>query len=312
MKKNLSQIKYYSKKPKNIIITKSTLSQSISSKSFSTFSSIVINSEGISNFNLESLIAIENAIFYFFNSKIKPESNSFIDFFKTIRYFKFNTLLKKLFQSKDKSSNNLEIIENFLNLLFLSILFKGILLQTYKENIKLKNMINNCISSSYQSFLLLIQIIINELHKYSFTNFYMNRLTHIILKKSTVRVGNQSKEILSKIDMKNKEIFLTLKNILNTNKSMIKLRKGLSPLPLVLKVIYKISSDWTIDYCFKVLGLDDSKIKEIKGATYVDLKENSTPLYLPIKSPFLDKIIENSYILTVVLDLDETIIRYNI
>ena len=83
-------------------------------------------------------------------------------------------------------------------------------------------------------------------------------------------------------------------------------------MPLVLKVIYKISSDWTIDYCFKVLGLDDSKIKEIKGATYVDLKDNSTPLYLPIKSPFLDKIIENSYILTVVLDLDETIIRYNI
>ena len=167
MKKNLSQIKTSSKKPNNIIIPKSSLSQSISSTNFSTFSSIIINIEQISYFNLESLITLEEAISYFFNPKTNPEPNSFIDYFKTIIFFKFNILLKRIFQSKENSSNNLEIIENFLNLQFFSILLERLLLPIYKENIRFKNMINNCISASYQNFLLLCQIIINELNKFN-------------------------------------------------------------------------------------------------------------------------------------------------
>lgn len=322
MKRNLSQKNTNLHKIKILNRTKTSLTQGSSTLNFSkiskTYSSIistiVINKEELIKFNLESLTTIEDAISYFFNQKIKPESNSFIDYFKTIRYFMFNISLKRLFQTKENSSNNFEIIENFLNLQFLSILLEGILLPAFKDNIRLKNMIINCISSSHQNFLLLCQIILNELNKYSYTNIFINRLTQIVLKKSIIRTGYKSKEMLNNIDKKNKEILLNLKNILNVNKSMTKIPKGLSPISLVLKAINKINTNWTIDYCLKVLGLSDEKIKEIKETTYLDMEDDPSPLYLPVKVPFLDKNDNNnnSYVLTVVLDLDETLIRYNI
>ena len=321
MKRNLSQIKPYLKKKKNTYMKKSSLSQSslsldislIPNKSSSINSSIIINSEEIPFFNLESLIVLENAIYYFFNPKINQEINSFLDYFKTIRYFMFNISLKKIFQTKESNnSKNLEIIENFLNLQFLSILLEGILITKRKNNIRLKNIIKNCISSTYQNFLLLCHVIIYELNRYCYTNIYINKLTQIILTKSIIRINHNSKEIFNKINKKNKEILTNLKNILNTNKSMINLNKYISPLSLVLKSFDKINTNWTIDYCLKVLGLNDSIIKKINNATYLNVENISYPLYLPIKIPFLDKISEKSYILTVILDLDETLIRYNI
>ena len=325
MKKNLSEINTNKIKQFNINNTKkiSSLSQSSSSSELyakqnkshlqSTKSTINIESNEISSFNIESLITLEDAISYFFDPKISPKPSSFIDYFKTIRYFMFNISVKKLFQNKEKNnSKNIEIIENLLNLQFLCILMEGILLPCCKENNRIHNMIKSCISSSHQNFLLLCQIIINELNKYSYTNIYMNKLTKIILKKSLVRTGYKPNDIFNKIDKKNKEILSHLKNILNINKTLTKLRKGLSPLSLVLKTIDKLSTNWTIDYCFKVLGLNEKQIKEIKEATYLELEDDSTPLYLPIKVPFLDNLDTNSYILTVVLDLDETLIRYNI
>ena len=320
MKRNLSQIKSHLKKNKNGFIKKSSLSQIylpsklsfIPNKSLFINSSIIINLEEIQKFNIESLITLENAISYFFNQNINPAPNSFIDYFKTIRYYMFNVSLKMIFQKKESfNSKNLQIIENFLNLQFLSILLEEILLKKSKNN-KLKNIIKNCISSTYQNFLLLCQIIIKELNKGSYTNIYLNKLTKIILTKSTIIKNHLSNEKFNKIDKNNKEILSNLKNILNTNKSIFSLDKSLSPLSLVLKSFDKINSNWTIDYCLKVLGLNDSKIKEIKELTYLNLEDNSYPLYIPIKVPFLDKINENSYILTVVLDLDETLIRYDI
>ena len=324
MKRNLSEIKTQkiqtsiknNDNNQKTFLTKSSSSLEfslISNKTQSTMSTINIDSDVISSFNIESLTTLEDAISYFFNPNITPEPSSFIDYFKTIRYFMFNISLKRIFHKKGKNSSKyVEIIENLLNLQFLSILLEGILLPHYKNNNRLHNMITNCISSSHQNFLLLCQIIVNELNRCSYTNIYLNQITQIILKKSIVRTGYKSKEIFSKIDKKNKEILINLKNILNTNKSGTKLKKGLSPLSLVMKTIDKLSTNWTIDYCFKVLGVNETKIKEIKEETYLDLEDDLVPLYLPIKVPFLDSFIANSYVLTVVLDLDETLIRYNI
>ena len=310
MKRNFSEIKT---KGKNLNIKKS-LTQSSSSSEISNISKKYqssINLEEISTFNIESLLTIEEAISYFFNPKIMPDPTSFIDYYKTIRYFMFNILLKKLFYKKN-FSQNFEIIENLLNLQFLSILLEGILLSKCKENNRLKNLITNCISSTHQNYLLLCKIIINELNKNSFSNIFINKLTQIILQKLINRSNYKTKDIFNKIDKKNKEILINLKNIINVNKTITQLPKGISPISLVLKIINKLSTNWTIDYCFKILGLNDLKIKEIKEATYLDFEKGSTPLYLPIKVPFLDKIVGNPYILTIVLDLDETLIRYDI
>ncbi len=310
MKRNFSEIKT---KGKNLNIKKS-LTQSSSSSEISNISKKYqssINLEEISTFNIESLLTIEEAISYFFNPKIMPDPTSFIDYYKTIRYFMFNILLKKLFYKKN-FSQNFEIIENLLNLQFLSILLEGILLSKCKENKRLKNLITNCISSTHQNYLLLCKIIINELNKNSFSNIFINKLTQIILQKLINRSNYKTKDIFNKIDKKNKEILINLKNIINVNKTITQLPKGISPISLVIKIINKLSTNWTIDYCFKILGLNDLKIKEIKETTYLDLEKGSTPLYLPIKVPFLDKIVGNPYILTIVLDLDETLIRYDI
>ena len=310
MKRNFSEIKT---KGKNLNIKKS-LTQSSSSSEISNISKKYqssINLEEISTFNIESLLTIEEAISYFFNPKIMPDPTSFIDYYKTIRYFMFNILLKKLFYKKN-FSQNFEIIENLLNLQFLSILLEAILLSKCKENNRLKNLITNCISSTHQNYLLLCKIIINELNKNSFSNIFINKLTQIILQKLINRSNYKTKDIFNKIDKKNKEILINLKNIINVNKTITQLPKGISPISLVIKIINKLSTNWTIDYCFKILGLNDLKIKEIKEATYLDFEKGSTPLYLPIKVPFLDKIVGNPYILTIVLDLDETLIRYDI
>ena len=102
MKKNLSEINTNKIKQFNINNTKkvSSLSQSSSSSELyakqnkshlqSTKSTINIESNEISSFNIESLITLEDAISYFFDPKISPKPSSFIDYFKTIRYFMFN------------------------------------------------------------------------------------------------------------------------------------------------------------------------------------------------------------------------------
>ena len=285
----------------------------ISNNSNSSISAINVEKTEIASFNVESLTTIEEAISYFFDVNIKPEPTSFEDYYKTIRYFMFNVVLKKLFQKKGEGGKNCLIIENFLNIQFLCILIEGIyLLKGKNDNQKLYNTIRNCISSSHQNYLILCQIIVNEINKSSLTNIYLNKISQTILKKSIIRTGFRTRDMFSKIDKKNKEILSQLKNILNSNKSLTKLDKKFIPLPLVLKTLDKISSNWLLDYCLKVLGMPEDKIKEVKEATYLDLEDDLIPLYLPIPYPFLDKFIVNQYNLTVILDLDETLIRYQI
>ena len=247
MKRNLSEIKTKVIKINNSNLLKKSLNQSSSEISTISNKQPLINKDAISTFNIESLTTIEDAISYFFDPKITPDPTSFIDFFKTIRYFMFNISLKKLFY-KQNSPNTFQIIENLLNLQFLSILLQGIIFPKYKENIRLKNIITNCISSIHQNFLLLCQIIINELNKYSYTNIFINGLTQIILTKLIGRTTSKTKDIFKKIDKKNKEILINLKSIINVNKTITQLPKGLSPLSLVIKIINKLSTNWTIDY----------------------------------------------------------------
>ena len=330
MKRNLS--KYNTNKVKinrknitksfnNIYMKKGSLSKSSSSleitKKISTNINLInidLDADALSSFNIESLTTIEEAICYFCNQKITLEHSNFIDYFKAIRYFMFNVSIKRIFQKNN--TKILEILEKFQNLNYLSILLEGILLPGYAENIRLKNLIINCVSLTHQNFILLCRIIINELDKYSYTNIFLNKLREITLKKSMIRENIKTKDIFNKIDKRNKEILNNLKNILNINKTMTKLQKGLSPLSLVMKAIDKLSTNWTIDYCLKVLGVNDESIKEIKESTYLDLEDKVAPLYLPIKVPFLNNFHENSnsnpYTLTVVLDLDETLIRYTV
>ena len=292
-----------------VSLSKNSSSLEILKGSSNNINLINIDSDALSTFNIESLVTIESAICYFCNPKMTPEPSSFLDYYKTIRYYMFNVSLKRIFQKNN--AKFLEILEKMQNLNFLSILIERLLLPAYKDNSRLKNTIVNCISLTYQNFLLLCQIIISQLNKYSYTNIFLNKLRQITLKKSIIKTNFKAKVFINEIDKRNKEIADQLKNILNINKKMTQLKKGLSPLSLVMKAIDKLSTNWTIDYCLKVLGENDTSLKEIKESTYLDLEDNIAPIYLPIKVPFLKDIDENSYILTVVLDLDETLIRYN-
>ena len=285
----------------------------ILNKSNFSVSTISIEKTELSSFNVESLITIEEAISYFFDLHIKPEPTSFEDYYKTIRYFMFNIILKKLFQKKGEGGIYYLIIEKFLNLQFLCILIEGIyILKGNNNNQKLYNTVRSCISSSHQNYLILCQIIINEMNNNSLTNMYLNKILQIIIQKSMVHAVFRTKDMFSIIDKKNKEILYELKNILNSNKTLTKLDKKFIPLSLVLKTLDKLSSNWLLDYCLKILGMTDDKIKEIKEATYLDLEYDLVPLYLPIPYPFLDKVTNNQYNLTIILNLDKTLIKYHI
>ena len=277
--------------------------------------SININEEEkLSNFNFESIITIEEILTYFFNNKIKLTKNNFINYYKIINYYLITEKINDIFRDKVKYSKNIEIL---FNLQFITILIEGFFLFNSKNtNQGIINTINDCLFKNHQNFLLLTKILLNELQLKSMTNIYSNKISKIILEKIKDKGyinTNDNNDIFLKIEKNNKEIENQLKLIINSNKIMNPLKKELSPLSTLLDKLQHKSSNYIIDYCLKLLDVPENTINEIKNRTYLSIQdeEYSQPIYHSVKVPFLPPLKKgDNYILTIILDLDETLITF--
>ena len=277
--------------------------------------SININEEEkLSNFNFESIITIEEILTYFFNNKIKLTKNNFINYYKIINYYLITEKINDIFRDKVKYSKNIEIL---FNLQFITVLIEGFFLFNSKNtNQELINTIKDCLFKNHQNFLLLTKILLNELQLKSMTNIYSNKISKIILEKIKDKGyinTNDNNDIFLKIEKNNKEIENQLKLIINSNKIINPLKKELSPFSTLLDKLQHKSSNYIIDYCLKLLDVPENTINEIKNRTYLSIQdeEYSQPIYHSVKVPFLPPLKKgDNYILTIILDLDETLITF--
>ena len=200
---------------------------------------------------------------------------------------------------------------------FITILIEGFFLFNSKNtNQGIINTINDCLFKNHQNFLLLTKILLNELQLKSMTNIYSNKISKIILEKIKDKGyinTNDNNDIFLKIEKNNKEIENQLKLIINSNKIINPLKKELSPLSTLLDKLQHKSSNYIIDYCLKLLDVPENTINEIKNRTYLSIQdeEYSQPIYHSVKVPFLPPLKKgDNYILTIILDLDETLITF--
>ena len=265
---------------------------------------IEIDENALLNFNFESIITIEELLSYFYDEKIKLKKNNYISFYKIIKYYQINNSVDNLFK---QNSNYLDILEQLFKLQFITVLIDLIYFREQKI-IKEKHsmIIKNCLILSHQNFLILSFILVQILQYYNMTNLYHKKISKIIYEKIIDKKLYQFNKILnikdlfSNIKKQNEDIDNKIKMIVKENNDINN---------KLFKEFYnnmdKISSDKTIKYCLKILGLNDNDINDIDKKNYL-LNNN---IIKSVKVPFLPPIKNNeNFILTIVLDLDRTLI----
>ena len=265
---------------------------------------IEIDENALLNFNFESIITIEELLSYFYDEKIKLKKNNYISFYKIIKYYQINNSVDNLFK---QNSNYLDILEQLFKLQFITVLIDLIYFREQKI-IKEKHsmIIKNCLILSHQNFLILSLILIQILQYYNMTNLYHKKISKIIYEKIIDKKLYQFtkilniKDLFSNIKKQNEDIDNKIKMIVKENNYINN---------KLFKEFYnnmdKISSDKTIKYCLKILGLNDNDINDIDKKNYL-LNNN---IIKSVKVPFLPPIKNNeNFILTIVLDLDRTLI----
>ena len=265
---------------------------------------IEIDENALLNFNFESIITIEELLSYFYDEKIKLKKNNYISFYKIIKYYQINNSVDNLFK---QNSNYLDILEQLFKLQFITVLIDLIYFREQKI-IKEKHsmIIKNCLILSHQNFLILSLILIQILQYYNMTNLYHKKISKIIYEKIIDKKLYQFtkilniKDLFSNIKKQNEDIDNKIKMIVKENNDINN---------KLFKEFYnnmdKISSDKTIKYCLKILGLNDNDINDIDKKNYL-LNNN---IIKSVKVPFLPPIKNNeNFILTIVLDLDRTLI----
>ena len=270
-----------------------------------------IEQNNLSKFNFESIITIEEILSYFLNDEIKLTKINFINFYKISHYYIIIDSTTSLFKS---NSNYSKQLEQLFNLQFITILIDGLYLFNQKNNNKeIKNIIKDCLLKNHQNFLLLSQILSNELQQINMTNIYSNKICKLLLEKLKYKNIYKLKDIFIEIDKNNKEINNQIKSMINTKKLNYITPKGISPLSNIINNLEKMTSKNIFEYCLKMLEVPEKEIKEIKNRTYLSIQDedDSSPVYQSVSVPFLPPLKNGEeYNLSVVLDLDETLISF--
>lgn len=261
----------------------------------------------ISKFNFESLITIEEIISYFLNDEITLSKNNFINYYRITNYYLIKDSAIDIFKY---NSNYSKITQNLFNLQFITVLIDGLYLFN-KNNNEIIKIIKDCLNKNHQNFLLLSQLLINELQKNNMTNIYSNKISKLILEKLKFKNIFISRELFLEIENNNKEMYYNIKHIINTNKISFKTPHGISHPSTILNKMSEKSTNDIFDFCLKMFDVSENEIKEIKNNNYLSKQEgkNSPSIYHSVGVPFLPPLKkEDNYILTVILDLDGTLI----
>ena len=260
---------------------------------------ISINENALKSFNFESIITLEELLTYFFSEKIKLQKNNYISFFKIFKHYIINKSLEDIFINQNYYKNTFEAL---FKLQFISIILDEIYSSSKKEESNIK-MIKTCLKINHQNFLMLSFILIDILQLNNMTNLYQNKINKIIYEKlndfklyqnnNLMRID----ELITKIKENNKDIENKIKLIINKKNHM--LYNAYNKLNIS-------NIEEFINLCLKILGLNENEINELNKE--LD-NEDNTDIIKSVNVPFLSPIEKkDNYILTIVLDLDKTLI----
>ena len=260
---------------------------------------ISINENALKSFNFESIITLEELLTYFFSEKIKLQKNNYISFFKIFKHYIINKSLEDIFINQNYYKNTFEVL---FKLQFISIILDEIYSSSKKEESNIK-MIKTCLKINHQNFLMLSFILIDILQLNNMTNLYQNKINKIIYEKlndfklyqnnNLMRID----ELITKIKENNKDIENKIKLIINKKNHM--LYNAYNKLNIS-------NIEEFINLCLKILGLNENEISELNKE--LD-NEDNTDIIKSVNVPFLSPIEKkDNYILTIVLDLDKTLI----
>ena len=266
---------------------------------------IDIDENALQNFNFESIITLEELLTYFFDQKIKLKKNNYISFFKIFHHYQIDKSLNIIF-IKEKKHNTL--FEKLFKLQFITIILDEIyLLEIKNQSGKVITIIKDCLILNHQNFLILSLILINILQLNNMTNLYHNKINKIIFEKLIDLKSYQANNILniensaSKIELNNKDIENKIKIIIkDKNSNNCKIID-------IYNKLNNINLNDTIKSSLKILGLNTNEISDIYNST--ESTENNQIIMKSVKVPFLTPLKDKeNYILTIVLDLDKTLI----
>ena len=260
---------------------------------------ISINENALKSFNFESIITLEELLTYFFSEKIKLQKNNYISFFKIFKHYIINKSLEDIFINQNYYKNTFEVL---FKLQFISIILDEIYSSSKKEESNIK-MIKTCLKINHRNFLMLSFILIDILQLNNMTNLYQNKINKIIYEKlndfklyqnnNLMRID----ELITKIKENNKDIENKIKLIINKKNHM--LYNAYNKLNIS-------NIEEFINLCLKILGLNENEINELNKE--LD-NEDNTDIIKSVNVPFLSPIEKkDNYILTIVLDLDKTLI----
>ena len=249
-------------------------------------------------FNFESIVTLEEILTYFFNQNMKLKKNNYISFFKIFKFYRIYNSLDLIFI---KEKNLINIIQKLFKLELSTILLDEIYTIEI-NNIKEKNImiIKDCLILNHQNFLILSLILIEILQFHNMTNLYQNKISKIIYEKlidyklnNTNNIEN-IKDLFLKIEQKNKDMENKIKLILEEknikNKQIFELFNKINELTL----------EEFIKKTLKILGTNEKEISENDNYNSITIKS--------VKVPFLSQLKDENYILTIILDLDGTLI----
>ena len=263
---------------------------------------ISINENALKSFNFESIITLEELLTYFFSEKIKLQKNNYISFFKIFKHYIINKSLEDIFINQNYYKNTFEAL---FKLQFISIILDEIYSSSKKEESNIK-MIKTCLKINHQNFLMLSFILIDILQLNNMTNLYQNKINKIIYEKlndfklyqnnNLMRID----ELITKIKENNKDIENKIKLIINKKNHM--LYNAYNKLNIS-------NIEEFINLCLKILGLNENEINELNELNKELDNEDNTDIIKSVNVPFLSPIEKkDNYILTIVLDLDKTLI----
>ncbi|MCQ2819032.1 MAG: HAD family hydrolase, partial [archaeon] len=293
------------------------------------------------NFNLETLIQIEESLSSINLNLNNPKSINLdlsITYIKNLKYQKIYETIPNVLKNTLSNEEISLIIIPYINLQLISVFIIFILISSNKVRLKLNfNHLKNLLSLVLNNFYFIIQIFLFKITKENFVNVWTHQLQNLIFKKSSQSIPKKINLIPNLIKRTNKLIIEQIKLIHTTNKTIFnecypKLKYiynlyETKPTEFFLELIEKYLSSEKFNTALtsspskKLNRCLSQSIYELKSISDKTLpEEDESEVLLSVKYPFLPCDVltprfvgvdgKTDYHLTVVLDLDETLISF--
>ena len=264
----------------------------------------------LENFNIESVIVIEETISNLIESILYSDNIDiycYSELYNNFIYYDFFNNFEKIFNFNENNNENkilFSIVVLSFKILLISLSISFIIIIN-SNNINNNNKIKNLLEINFQNFLIFNKILINNLHKENLFNLWMNKIEINILNKSKVRLGKFNNNFIKLLTNNNSKIENLILFLCKENHDKFKKLK----LNFINILNSKKNYDLLFFQNFLLKTLQNQKKYFFSDLNKIDNKTDfDNEIFYAIRLPFITN--SSEYSLTIVLDLDETLINY--